>query len=223
MGRIRDAASRDLGDGPHPEPSLEPLAEGAVLLRGFAWRQAPALVAAVDEIAAAAPFRHMETPGGYRMSVAMTNCGRAGWVTDRRGYRYEANDPLTGRPWPAMPALIRETAAAAAAAAGFPGFAPDACLVNRYAPGTKLALHQDKDERDFAQPIVSVSLGLPALFLWGGSRRSDRPRRVPLASGDVVVWGGPARLAFHGVAPLEEGHDPLTGASRINLTLRRAL
>jgi alkylated DNA repair protein (DNA oxidative demethylase) len=165
----------------------------------------------------------METPGGYRMSVAMTNCGPAGWVTDRRGYRYEAEDPLTGRPWPAMPALIREIAAAAAAAGGFPGFAPDACLVNRYAPGTKLALHQDKDERDFAQPIVSVSLGLSAVFLWGGLKRSDRPRRVPLAGGDVVVWGGLARLAFHGVAPLEEGHDPLTGGFRLNLTLRRAL
>jgi alkylated DNA repair protein (DNA oxidative demethylase) len=194
-----------------------------VLLRGFARRQAPALAAAVEEVAAAAPFRHMETPGGYRMSVAMTNCGPAGWVTDRRGYRYEAEDPLTGRPWPAMPALIREIAAAAAAAGGFPGFAPDACLVNRYAPGTKLALHQDKDERDFAQPIVSVSLGLSAVFLWGGLKRSDRPRRVPLAGGDVVVWGGLARLAFHGVAPLEEGHDPLTGGFRLNLTLRRAL
>jgi alkylated DNA repair protein (DNA oxidative demethylase) len=224
MSRVRGAASGDLlGDGLPAQPCLETLADGAVLLRGFARRQAQALVAAVDEIAAAAPFRHMETPGGYRMSVAMTNCGPAGWVTDRRGYRYEPNDPLTGRPWTAMPALIRETAAGAAVAAGFAGFAPDACLINRYAPGTKLALHQDKDERDFAHPIVSVSLGLPAVFLWGGTKRSERPRRVPLASGDVVVWGGPSRLAFHGVAPLEEGHHPLTGAFRLNLTLRRAL
>ncbi len=199
------------------------IAPGAVLLRGFAAAETAELVATVAAVAAAAPFRHMTTPGGYVMSVAMTNCGAAGWITDRTGYRYAPCDPLTGRPWPPLPPLFRDLAAAAAAAAGFAGFAPDACLVNRYAPGTRLTLHQDKNERDFAQPIVSVSLGLPARFLFGGAKRSDRPRRIALASGDVVVWGGPARMAFHGVDALADGDDPLTGRCRINLTLRRAL
>jgi alkylated DNA repair protein (DNA oxidative demethylase) len=157
------------------------------------------------------------------MSVAMTNCGRAGWVTDRSGYRYDPLDPVTQRPWPPMPAGFLELAARAASAAGFPGFVPDSCLINRYEPGTRLSLHQDRNERDFGAPIVSVSLGLPAVFLFGGSRRADRARRVRLESGDVVVWGGPARLAFHGVAPLADGDDPLTGNCRINLTLRKAL
>jgi alkylated DNA repair protein (DNA oxidative demethylase) len=203
--------------------SAEELAPGAMLLRGFAETDAAALVSAVAAVAASAPFRHMVTPGGYRMSVAMTNCGAAGWVTDRRGYRYSAIDPATDRPWPAMPPELRDLARRAAAAAGFDGFAPDSCLVNRYVPGTQLSLHQDRNERDYAAPIVSVSLGLPAVFLFGSLKRSDRPRRVPLASGDVVVWGGPSRLVFHGVAPLAEGVCPLTGGCRINLTLRRAL
>ncbi|HEV2303273.1 MAG TPA: DNA oxidative demethylase AlkB [Stellaceae bacterium] len=202
---------------------FETLPEGAALLRKFARGEAPLLVAAVNEVAAAAPFRHMLTPGGYRMSVAMTNCGRAGWVTDRRGYRYEPCDPETGRPWPAMPAIFLDLATRAAAAAGFSGFLPDSCLVNRYEPGTRLSLHQDRNERDFAQPIVSLSLGLPAVFLFGGGERGERARRIPLESGDVVVWGGPARLYFHGVAPLGPGEHELTGAARINLTLRRAL
>lgn len=202
---------------------IERLARGAVLLHGFARDRAAALVAAVHDIAAAAPFRNMMTPGGYRMSVAMTNCGRAGWVTDRRGYRYDPDDPMTGRPWPAMPPLFQRLAADAAAAGGFSGFAPDACLINRYEPGSKLSLHRDEDERDMTAPIVSVSLGLPAIFLFGGDKRGDRPRRIGLGSGDVVVWGGPDRLVYHGVAPLAEGEHPLTGNSRINLTLRKAL
>jgi len=177
----------------------------------------------VTEIAAAAPFRNMVTPGGFRMSVAMTNCGRAGWITDRKGYRYEPTDPLTGRAWPLISRSFRDLAADAANAAGFPGFEPDACLINRYEPGTRLSLHRDENERDLTAPIVSVSLGLPAVFLFGGKSRSDRPRRIALESGDVVVWGGPDRLVYHGVAPLAEGNDPLTGQCRINLTFRKAL
>jgi alkylated DNA repair protein (DNA oxidative demethylase) len=165
----------------------------------------------------------MVTPGGYTMTVAMTNCGRAGWVTDRRGYRYDVADPETGRPWPAMPRIFTTLAEGAASEAGFARFAPDSCLINRYEPGTQLSLHQDKNERDFAAPIVSVSLGLPATFLWGGAKRADRPQRVKLENGDVVVWGGKTRLNFHGVAKLAEGQHPLTGRTRINLTFRKAL
>ena len=164
----------------------------------------------------------MQTPGGRRIGVEMTNCGALGWVSDRRGYRYQPLDPDSGLPWPALPAALAELAPAAARAAGFDGFAPDACLVNRYAPGARMALHQDRDERDLTQPIVSVSLGAPAVFLWGGLQRSDRAERVPLAHGDVVVWGGACRLRFHGVAPLRAAAHPLTGALRINCTLRRA-
>lgn len=200
----------------------EPLAPGAVILRRFAQAQAAEMVAAVAAVARAAPFRHMITPGGHTMSVAMTNCGAYGWVSDRTGYRYEACDPQSGRAWPAMPALFEELGKRAAIAAGFAGFAPDSCLINRYAHKVGLSLHQDKDEADFAMPIVSVSLGLPAIFLFGGHTRRERPRRATLANGDVVVWGGPARLAYHGVAPLSAGDDPLTGSYRYNLTLRRA-
>ena len=165
----------------------------------------------------------MITPGGFRMSVGMTNCGRAGWVTDRKGYRYECVDPLSGDPWPAIPEAFRLLAESAATAAGYPDFEPDACLINRYEPGTRLSLHRDENERDLTQPIVSVSLGLPAIFLFGGNRRGDRPRRILLESGDIVVWGGPDRLVYHGIAPLAEGDDPLTGNRRINLTFRKAL
>jgi DNA oxidative demethylase len=199
-------------------------AMGDLLLpRGWVAADAEILVEAVAEIAKAAPFRQMTTPGGHVMSVAMTNCGRAGWITDRSGYRYDAVDRTTGRNWPAMPGPFRQLAERAAAIAGFDGFAPDSCLINRYEPGTRLSLHQDRNERDYAAPIVSVSLGLPAVFLFGGLRRGDRARRIRLESGDVVVWGGPARLAFHGVAPLAEGEHELTGRSRINLTFRKAL
>lgn len=198
------------------------LAPGARLLRGFALPAVPELLAAVAAVQAQAPLRHMRTPGGLEMRVAMSNCGALGWVSDARGYRYQASDPLSGRPWPAMPACFAELAASAAERAGFAGFRPDAALLNRYEPGTRLSLHQDRDERDHAHPIVSVSLGLPALFLFGGLTRGERALRVPLQHGDVLVWGGPARLRFHGVLALAPGEHPLLGAQRINITLRRA-
>ncbi len=198
------------------------LGAGTTLLRGFALQDDVALLATLKAVAAKAPFRHMVTPGGFRMSVAMTNCGALGWVTDRAGYRYDAIDPATGKNWPAMPQPFLNLAASAAEEAGFRGFVPDACLINRYEPGARLSLHQDKNERDFEQPIVSVSLGLPAVFLYGGKKRADKPIRVPVAHGDVVVWGGPARLRYHGVMPLKEGFHPLVGEYRFNLTLRRA-
>lgn len=208
---------------PASQEAREALAEGAVLLRGFVTAEAPALLEAVGQIAAQAPFRHLITPGGYRMSVAMTNCGPLGWVSDRSGYRYDPVDPDSGAPWPPMPALFRRLAAAAAGEGGFANYVPDACLINRYEPGAKLSLHIDKDERDAIAPIVSLSLGLPAVFLWGGARRADRTRRIRLESGDVVVWGGPARFTYHGVAPLADGDHPLTGQCRINLTFRKVM
>jgi alkylated DNA repair protein (DNA oxidative demethylase) len=208
-------------DAPDLRPAQEIMAAGAVLLRGFARPIESELIAALRDIAAQAPFRHMVTPGGHSMSVAMTNCGSKGWVADRRGYRYDATDPATGKPWPAMPACFRDLARRAAAQAGFDGVAPQACLVNRYEPGAKLSLHQDKDELDLRAPIVSVSLGLPATFLFGGLSRSDKPRRFRLEHGDIAVWGGPARLAFHGVAPLADGTHPLLGRQRVNLTFRK--
>lgn len=214
--------SRDLFEASLPDTGNEPLAPGAWLLHGFALGHASVLAAAIEHITAAAPFRHLVTPGGFRMSVAMTNCGSLGWVSDRHGYRYDARDPLSGRPWPPMPPVFLEMARTAAQAGGFPGFSPDACLLNRYEPGARLTLHQDKDERDFGAPIVSVSLGLPAVFLFGGDSRKDRQRRVPLQHGDVVVWGGPARLRHHGVLALKDGHHELLGAQRLNLTFRRA-
>ena len=213
----------DLLSSLEPARAVERLSEAAVVLRGFARANAAELVAAVDAITASAPFRNMMTPGGFRMSVGMTNCGRAGWVTDRKGYRYERIDPITGNPWPQMPEVFRRLAERAALAGGYLGFEPDACLMNLYEPGTRLSLHRDENERDLSAPIVSVSLGLAAIFLFGGNHRNDRSRRVPLKSGDVVVWGGSDRLVYHGVAPLAEGYDPLTGSRRINLTFRKAL
>lgn len=209
----------DLFDG---GPRDVPIAPGAMLLAGFALPGEGALLAALDEVIARAPFRHMLTPGGRRMSVGMTNCGALGWVSDPAGYRYADRDPETGHSWPPLPRPFADLAARAAGRAGFGGFAPDACLVNRYEPGAKLSLHQDKDERDFEAPIVSVSLGLPATFLFGGPRRADPTRRVRLYHGDVVVWGGPSRLHYHGVLPLEPGEHPLLGRCRVNLTFRRA-
>ncbi|MGH7121941.1 MAG: DNA oxidative demethylase AlkB [Acetobacteraceae bacterium] len=205
-----------------PASAAVPLTKSALLLRGFAATDAEALLAALKGVVAAAPFRHMLTPGGHRMSVAMSNCGQLGWVTDRRGYRYDACDPESGRAWPKMPPRFADLAARAAAAAGFGAFAPDCCLINRYHPGARMALHQDRDEHDFAQPIVSVSLGLSAVFLFGGLARDVAPLRVRLEHGDVVVWGGAARLAFHGVATLADGLHPLTGSARINFTFRKA-
>jgi alkylated DNA repair protein (DNA oxidative demethylase) len=203
-------------------PSREAIAEGAALLRGFAKPVEADLIAALREIVAQAPFRRMITPGGHQMSVAMTNCGSAGWVTDRGGYRYDGVDPDSGKPWPAMPPVFCDVAGQAAADAGFDGFSPDACLINRYEPGARMSLHQDKDEQDFGAPIVSVSLGLPAVFLFGALKRADKPRRFRLEHGDIAVWGGPARLFFHGVAPLADGEHALMGRQRINLTFRKA-
>jgi DNA oxidative demethylase len=206
-----------------PGATLERIADDALLLPGAALEAAPALLSALQPVIAAAPWRHMLTPGGARMSVAMSNCGQVGWVSDRRGYRYDTVDPDTGRPWPPMPVALRDLAARTAAMAGFAGFEPDACLINRYAPGTRLSLHQDRNERDLSAPVVSVSLGLPARFLFGGLRRTDPVRRMALVHGDVVVWGGQQRLAFHGVAALADGEHALTGRYRINLTFRKAL
>ena len=200
----------------------EEIAPGAYVLRGHARTEAPGLLRELDAIVAAAPLRHLITPGGLRMSVAMTNCGRLGWVSDRRGYRYDAHDPDSGSAWPAMPDAFRQLAARVAAEAGYAGFLPDACLINRYVPGTKLSLHQDRDEEQLGAPIVSVSLGLPAVFQFGSLHRADKTQRIPLRHGDVVVWGGPSRLRFHGVLPLAEGDHPLLGRQRINLTFRVA-
>lgn len=210
-------------DLPENKPRQLSLGEGALLLRGIVKEIEHVLLAEIETILARAHLRHMITPGGFRMSVAMSNCGTVGWVSDQHGYRYDALDPLSGRAWPAMPAVFLDVARRAAACAGFENFVPDACLINSYEPGTRLSLHQDKDERDAGAPIVSVSLGLPAIFLFGGAKRNVRPQRYPLEHGDVVVWGGPSRFNFHGVVPIAEGYHPLTGARRINLTFRKAL
>lgn len=206
-----------------PQAGCVPMAEGAVILRGFALPAERDLLDGIARIVAAAPFRNMVTPGGHSMSVAMTNCGHAGWVTDRRGYRYADRDPLTDLPWPEMPGGFAALACAAAVEAGHSDFRPDACLINRYAPGARMSLHQDKDERDLAQPIVSISLGLPAVFQFGGARRGDPVTRHALRHGDVVVWGGTSRLNYHGVPALKPGEHPLTGPFRLNLTFRCAL
>lgn len=211
----------DLFDSLESEPRDVQLAPGAMLLAGFARPAETALIEAVKAIVERSPFRHLITPGGHRMSVAMTNCGRVGWVSDRTGYRYDAIDPDTGQAWPSMPGTFSDLALRAAAKAGFADFRPDACLINRYEPGAKLSLHQDKDELDFNAPIVSVSLGLPATFLFGGMNRNDKTTRYRLAHGDVVVWGGQARLAYHGVMPLADGDHPVLGSQRINLTFRK--
>lgn len=198
------------------------LGPAAVVLRGFALPCVRELMPAVENIEAVSPFRHMVTPGGFTMSVALTNCGALGWTTDRRGYRYTAVDPETGEPWPRMPEVFARLASKAAEAAGFEHFEPDACLVNRYAPGARLSLHQDKNERDYDAPIVSVSLGMPATFLFGGHARTDATVKVPLHHGDVVVWGGVDRLRYHGVMPLKDAPHALLGSQRINFTFRKA-
>jgi alkylated DNA repair protein (DNA oxidative demethylase) len=205
-----------------PELTKKSLGPGTAVLGGFALSREAALLSALHSVAERSPFRHMVTSGGFRMSVAMTNCGARGWVTDRSGYRYDAIDPESGQPWPEMPDAFRTLAVSAAAEAGFPDFEPDACLINRYEPGAKMSLHQDKDEQDFGQPIVSVSLGLPAVFLFGSAKRSDKVVRIPLSHGDAVVWGGPARLYYHGIAPLKDGVHSVVGRYRYNLTFRRA-
>lgn len=210
------------GDAAAGASEPQRIAQDAVILRGFALPNAAVLLAAVSEIAKVSPFRHLMTPGGRQMSVGMTNAGSLGWVSDRQGYRYQSLDPQTGKPWPTLPRPLLDMAGGAAKAAGFSGFIPDVCLINRYLPGTRMGLHQDRDEADLDQPIVSVSLGLPATFLFGGLARNDRPLRTCLFDGDVVVWGGAARLAFHGVLPLKPGDHPTLGAVRLNLTFRRA-
>lgn len=205
---------------PPPDAAPTPLAPGAMLLHGLAGEGDVMLLQAIEAVIAQAPLRHMQTPGGHTMSVRTTSCGALGWVSDARGYRYSAHDPLSGQPWPAMPEGLLSLAQRAAALAGYAHFVPNACLVNVYVPGAKMSLHQDRDEKDFSAPIVSVSLGLPAVFLFGTHKRTDRPQRYRLAHGDVVVWGGPSRLAFHGVAPLADGEHALLGCRRINLTFR---
>jgi alkylated DNA repair protein (DNA oxidative demethylase) len=198
------------------------LGSSAFMLRGFALPYVRELMPAISDIAAMSPFRYMVTPGGFTMSVALTNCGALGWTTDRRGYRYTSIDPDTGEPWPAMPDVFARLANEAATAAGFADFEPDACLVNRYLPGARLSLHQDKNERDYEAPIVSVSLGMRATFLFGGHERSDPTAKVPLYHGDVLVWGGVDRLRYHGVMSLKEEPHALLGSQRINFTFRKA-
>ena len=210
-----DQTSRD-------EPRKEDLVQGAVILRGFALADEAAYLKALRHVTTRAPFRHIVTPGGFRMSVAMTNCGALGWITDRTGYRYDRVDPESGQEWPPMPACFLNLAKTAAAEAGFSGFLPDACLINRYETGARLSLHQDRNELDFSAPIVSVSLGVPAVFLFGGLQRADKTKRISVTHGDVIVWGGPARLRYHGVLPLKQGHHRLLGACRVNLTFRQA-
>lgn len=203
------------------QPWQEPLAPGAMILRRFAFSAAQQLIEDIDAVASQSLFRQMVTPGGYTMSVAMTNCGKRGWTTDRDGYLYSPIDPLTGNTWPSFPASFIRLCQQAATEAGYPDFQPDACLINRYAPGAKLSLHQDKDEADLRAPIVSVSLGLPAIFQFGGLRRNDPLTRVLLEHGDVVVWGGESRLFYHGIQPLKAGFHPVTGDCRYNLTFRQ--
>jgi len=210
------------GDDDTAQQGREAIGPQSFVLRSFALPYADALLQGVDDVTARSPFRHMDTPGGYTMSVALTNCGQLGWTTDARGYRYARIDPMTGQPWPDLPDAFMRLAQAAAAEAGFPGFTPDACLVNRYEPGSRLSLHQDKNERDYDAPIVSVSLGMPAVFLFGGNDRADKALRVPLFHGDVVVWGGVDRLRYHGVMPMKDLPHPRLGSQRINFTLRKA-
>lgn len=200
----------------------EQIGPRSYVLRGFAAPYVDDLLPIIQTLEQEASFRHMVTPGGFNMSVAMTNCGHLGWTTDRRGYRYSERDPLTDRKWPAMPATFLDLAQKAAAAAGFSAFEPDACLINRYRPGSRLSLHQDKNEKDFDAPIVSVSLGVPAMFLFGGHERTDKAVRIPLMHTDVAVWGAEDRLRYHGVMPLKENVHPLLGAERINFTFRKA-
>jgi alkylated DNA repair protein (DNA oxidative demethylase) len=220
--RRKDTSLDLFDDAPVAIRSKEELTPSAFLLRSFALADEAELLSALAQVIAEAPLRHMVTPGGYRMSVAMTNCGSLGWITERSGYRYGAIDPESGEPWPRMPVAFLNLAIKAAQEAGFPGFRPDACLINRYEPGSRLSLHQDRDEKDFSQPIVSVSLGIPATFLFGGERRADKTQRIVLRHGDVVVWGGPARLRFHGVAVLRDAIHPSLGKARVNITFRKA-
>jgi alkylated DNA repair protein (DNA oxidative demethylase) len=203
-------------------PGRETLGPRAFVLRGFALPYVAQLLPALEGVLQAAPFRQMTTPGGFKMSAALSSCGRLGWTSDRRGYRYTEIDPDSGLHWPAMPAVFMRLAQAAAAEAGFTDFVPDACLINRYEPGAKMSLHQDRNECDMDAPVVSISLGIPAMFQFGGEQRSDKTQRVPLFHGDVVVWGGPDRLRYHGILPIKPAHHPVLGNCRINMTFRKA-
>ncbi len=206
---------------PNPNPQTIHLAEGAQVLPSFAREMDDSLLNAVKQIITQAPLRHMTTPNGFQMSVAMSNCGQLGWVSDRKGYRYEPIDPITRKTWPTLPGIFLDLAKKAASYTGFENFLPDACLINCYEPGTRLSLHQDKDEHDSKAPIVSVSLGLPAIFLFGGLQREHPATRHRLEHGDVVVWGGPSRFVYHGIAPLANEYHSKVGRKRINLTFRR--
>ena len=200
----------------------ENLGPGSVLLHAFAWSVTDLLYEDIQRVIKHSPFRQMVTAGGYTMSVSTTNCGDLGWVSDRKGYRYEPQDPLTRSPWLAMPESLGQLAVKAAQEAGYPNFEPDACLINRYDIGCKMSLHQDRDEKDYQWPVVSVSLGLPAVFMFGGAERSDPYSNILLEHGDVMVWGGPDRLRFHGIKPVKKGEHPLCGSARLNLTFRKA-
>ena len=200
----------------------EQIGEQSYVLRGYALPWLERVLPELRAVLVQSPFRHMVTPGGYTMSAALSSCGALGWTTSPQGYRYSSLDPERQQPWPSMPAVLRELAINAASAAGFDGFAPDACLINRYVPGARMSLHQDKNERDYSAPVVSLSLGLPAVFLFGGHQRSDKTQKISLFHGDVAVWGGVDRLRFHGVLPIKEGAHPRMGPQRINLTFRTA-
>ncbi|RMR35469.1 Alpha-ketoglutarate-dependent dioxygenase AlkB [Pseudomonas syringae pv. coriandricola] len=216
-------ATLDLFADQTPQPRRdEQIGPGSWLFSGFALPAMPTLLLALEQTLGPSPFRHMLTPGGLSMSAALSSCGPLGWITDRHGYRYSDVDPQTGQPWPAMPDAFMQLAQSAALAAGYRGFVPDACLINRYIPGAKMSLHQDKNEHDHRWPVVSVSLGIPAIFQFGGMQRSDKTRRISLFHGDVVVWGGEDRLRFHGILPIKQAEHPLLGEQRINLTFRKA-
>lgn len=217
---LGDIMQSDLFQMDKPIPDLP---DGVAFLSDFALENAGELVGELNGVLSKSPFRNMKTPGGHTMGVAMTNCGTHGWVSDRSGYKYTRDDPMIEKPWPEMPGVFQALASEAAAKAGFPNFKPDACLVNKYLPGTKLSLHQDKDEADFSQPIVSVSLGLPATFELGGMARKDPKQLIAMSHGDVLVWGGPSRMRFHGVRMVKSGVHDLLGACRINLTFRKAV
>jgi DNA oxidative demethylase len=197
------------------------LAPGAVLMRAFGRADDVDILQAVESVIAQAPLRHLQTPGGYTMSIQTTRCGSMGWVSEPGGYRYAPSNPSTRAPWPAMPQCLLDFAVRAATEAGYPDFVPDSCMINQYLPGNKLGLHQDRDERDLRAPVVSLSLGLPAIFLFGGLQRTGKTQRYRLAHGDVVVWGGPSRLAFHGVLPVADGDHALVGRRRVNVTFRK--
>ena len=207
---------------PQQQPRADQIGEQSWVLRGFALPVVDQLLPALENVLEAAPLRSMMTPGGFSMSVGTSSCGALGWITDRSGYRYSSVDPLSGMPWPTMPEVFSALVHSAAAQAGFADFEADSCLINRYIPGAKMSLHQDKDENAYAAPIVSLSLGLPAMFLFGGFARSDKTQRVPLLHGDMVIWGGVDRLRFHGVLPIKQGRHPQLGEQRINLTFRVA-